>query len=549
MASSSTHPVKATNEPILPPVMTLQGHKPSRYEQYTGVTHHVSSISYFPDGQEMISGSWDKTARKWDLQVGKEIVRVRGVCEGGVHAVEVSRDGRWVVTAGGNNNNLRQFGELRACEVETGIIKTLEGHSREITCIDISADSTLLASGSYDSIRIWSLDTGKLVSGPFASEDGVGAVRFSQDSKKLAVKSTFGKRLDIWDVYTQKLDARVGKSINTVGMWTRAPVFWTAKDRNIIAAFSFIDPNSDVIDFPRMIYKFDASTLKTVGAPFKGHTHLVTGLALSSDGALLATASKDDTIKLWAFESRQLLASFHVQEPHCIILSPNSHQLAYTTWCDMKSRIFICDIPPNILDTICPAQKAEPNINTPRNQHRAVPLVRHNPIKVPVRIPPKSTKDPQRPAFLHYLRKLLPSSSRTNARRPIRNHEPRDPLDFPATLPLPPNYSPSGQTTTQSRSARLPPASQSSTAVPTTFKSRIRNLSARLPIVDVPLAQGKERNAAAGAPRKRNDDWIPDEDHVSPPPSPTPGSQPQSAARPINVTSGEHGNDHSCFCF
>lgn len=135
MASSSTHPVKATNEPILPPVMTLQGHKPSRHDlQYgSSVTHHVSSISYFPDGQEMISGSWDKTARKWDLQVGKEIVRARGVCEGGVHAVEVSRDGRWVVTAGGNNDNLRQFGELRACEVETGIVKILEGHSRDIT--------------------------------------------------------------------------------------------------------------------------------------------------------------------------------------------------------------------------------------------------------------------------------------------------------------------------------------------------------------------------------------------------------------------------------
>ncbi|KAG2093915.1 uncharacterized protein F5147DRAFT_720483 [Suillus discolor] len=212
----------------------------------------------------------------------------------------------------------------------------------------------------------------------------------------------------------------------------------------------------------------------------------------------------------------------------------------------MKSRISMCDIPPNILVSVWPAQEAQLNINTPRNPRRAV---RHNPIKVPVRVPPKRTKYPQRPAFLHYLRKLLPSSSRTNALRPIQNHEPSDPLDFPATLPLPPNYSPSGQATTQSRSARLPPASQSSTAVPTTFKSRIRHLSARLPIVDVPLAQGKERNAAAGAPPKRNDDWIPDEDHVFPPPSPTPGSQPQSAARPINVTSGEHGNDHSCFCF
>ncbi|KAG2055111.1 WD40 repeat-like protein [Suillus hirtellus] len=452
MASSSTHPVKATNEPILTPVMTLQCHKPSRYEQYTEVIYHVSSISYFPDGQKMVSGNWDRTARQWNLQVGKEIKKVRDVFEGFVHAVEVSRDGRWVVTAGGKHNNSHQFGELRVCEVETGIVKTLEGHSTEVTCIDVSADSTLLASGSCDSILIWGLDTGKPVAGPFKSDasedDGVGAVRFSQDSKKLAVTLLCGKRLDIWDVHTQKLDARVGKSSTAVGgAWTRAPVFWTAKDRNIIAAFCFIDPNSDVFDFPRMIYKFDASTLKTVGAPFEGHTSLVTGLALSFDGALLASASLyDNTIKLWAFESRQLLASFRVQMPHLIILSPNSHQLAYTTWCDMKSRIFICDIPPNILASIWPAQEAQPNINTPHNPRRAV---RHNLIKVPIRMPkPLPTIDPQQPTFLHYIRKLLPFS-RTDVLRPIRNHEPHDPLDFPATLPLPPNYSPSGQATTQ----------------------------------------------------------------------------------------------------
>ncbi|KAG2130182.1 uncharacterized protein EDB93DRAFT_86062 [Suillus bovinus] len=454
MASSLTQPVNATNRSILTPVMTLQGYKPSEGEQYTDVLHHVSSISYFPDGQKMMSGSWDSTARQWDLQVGKEIEKVRDVWEGKVDAVEVSRDGRWVVAAGGENNYKDKYGKLRACEVETGIVKTFEGHSNKITCIDISADTTLLASGSEDSTRIWSLDTGKLVAGPFksdASRNDVGAVRFSGDSKKLAVKSLFGTRLDILHVHTQKLDARVGKSGNG-GIWTCAPVFWTAGDKTIIAAFSFNYSAVSDIDFesPRTIHEFDASTLKIVGVPFKGHTLIVTGLALSFDGDLLASASQDNTIKLWAFKSRQLLASFYVQEPHCIILSPNSHQLAYTTWCDLKSRIYICDIPSNILVSIWPAQEAQPNINTLRNPQRTL---RHNPIRAPIPIPPLlPTIYPQRPTFLHYLRKLLPSSSSTDALRPIRNHEPRDPLDFPATLPLPSNYSPSGQATTQVRS-------------------------------------------------------------------------------------------------
>jgi len=135
----------------------------------------------------MINVSSDKTVLRWDLQAGKEIETARDVCEGRVWAVAVSRDGRWVITAGDG-------GVLKACEVETGNVKSFEGHSAIITCIDISANSTLLASGSYSTARIWNLDTGKLVAGPFKNDIDwqLGLVRFSDDMKKLAVKSESG---------------------------------------------------------------------------------------------------------------------------------------------------------------------------------------------------------------------------------------------------------------------------------------------------------------------------------------------------------------------
>ncbi|KAG1836519.1 hypothetical protein DFJ58DRAFT_734942 [Suillus subalutaceus] len=216
--------------------------------------------------------------------------------------------------------------------------------------------------------------------------------------------------------------------------------------------------------------------------------------------------SKDNTIKLWAFESHQSLASFRVQEPHSVILS-----LKY----------YICDTSPDILASIWHAtHEAQPNINTPRNPRCTV---RRNPIRSPIRIPPKPlpTIDPQQPIFLHYLRKLLSSSFRMDAIPPIRNDEPRSPLHSPATSPLPPNCFPSVQATTQ-------PASQSPTAIPTTFKSHIRHLSGQS------MFLSRRCNAAADAPAKDDDDdLICDEDYLPPPP-PTHGSQPQSAARSIN---------------
>jgi len=359
MASKSTQPATSAKE--LTVVMTLEGHEqPNLDDKYSYVPNPIT-ISYAPGGKQMISGSSDKTARKWDLQTGTEINEARIVCEKEVSAVAVSRDDRWVITGGGNRENYYDPAdvELKAWEIKTRITKTFRGHSQVVTCIDISADSKLLASGSADeTVCIWDLDTGKLMAGPFECADMVAAVRFSQDSIKLAVKSDVGKCLEVWDIQGQKLDRRIGKRDG--GTVTYAPVAWTANDKSIVAAFTF----TPLLDEPKTIYEFDPSTLDTIGVPFEGHNHTVTGLALSFDCTLLATASKDHTIKLWAFESRhQLLASFdiHWQYPKALILSPDLRHLAYTTT-GSDSKIYICNVPPNILASIRSAQDAQSTV-------------------------------------------------------------------------------------------------------------------------------------------------------------------------------------------
>jgi WD40 repeat protein len=167
----------------------------------------------------------------------------------------------------------------------------------------------------------------------------VGAVTFSRDSKKLAVNSHVGKCPEVWNVQTQKLDIRVRELAESDCLCP--PVLWTNKE-TILVVFSE-DPAAT-------IYEFDASTLETVGTPFKGHTETVRGLALSLDGALVASASDDNTIRLCAFESRQILASFKVQleYPSSLILSPGSEELTYASGFD----IYICNIPPDILTSL-----------------------------------------------------------------------------------------------------------------------------------------------------------------------------------------------------
>ena len=180
MAPRSTRPSATAN--TLVDVMTLDGEQPTNDKGEK--KHMFTSISYFPNGKQMIGGSTDNSARRWDLQTGKEIEDAWVVCEREVSAVAVSSDSRWVITGGGDRD-YDNPGEVKACEVKTGMMKTFEGHSRIVTCIDVSVDSKSLASGSFDhTARIWDLNTGKLVAGPFECVNGyVSAVRFSQLDK------------------------------------------------------------------------------------------------------------------------------------------------------------------------------------------------------------------------------------------------------------------------------------------------------------------------------------------------------------------------------
>jgi hypothetical protein len=412
---------------------------------------NFTSIAYFPDGKRMFSGSMDKIARRWDLQSGEEIEEAQDVCKEEISVVGVSKDGRWIVTGGGD----RSRSELKACEIETGIVKRFEGHSMGIACIDISAESTLLADGSDSTVRIWNLETGKLMAGPFETIDPVGAVRFSPDSRKLAVRSSVGKSLEVWDIQSQKLDVRIGRSNEFAS--THTPVFWTNK--NILTAFSF-----DEDDQATTIYEFNASTLKTVGTPIE-HTSTVNSLALLFDSALLVSACYDSTIKLWALKSRQLLATYSVGGTfaHTLMPSPDLLQLAYTIYGGPD--IYIFNVTPALLSIQSTLRKVRihphetifsrltfsrrpmpiystyvthdhchhcANLHEPLQSDatRRPAVVRRTPAKRPVISPPPRPQihspmtDRQQPTFLHHVRKLFHFSSRTNSVPPVQPHDP-----------------------------------------------------------------------------------------------------------------------------
>ena len=78
----------------------------------SGHTERVASLTFFPDGTSLVSGSRDGIVKLWDVQTG-------------------------------------------------GVVKTFCGHTNEVSSVSISANCTTIASGSPDNtIRLWDIQTG-----------------------------------------------------------------------------------------------------------------------------------------------------------------------------------------------------------------------------------------------------------------------------------------------------------------------------------------------------------------------------------------------------
>ncbi|OAX31093.1 hypothetical protein K503DRAFT_870772 [Rhizopogon vinicolor AM-OR11-026] len=118
---------------------------------------------------------------------------------------------------------------------------------------------------------------------------------------------------------------------------------------------------------------------------------------------------------------------------------------------------------------------------------------------------------------------------------------------IPATSRQHPIYSPA-EATTQGRPRRTPaPPVVSSALFPVTFITRLASWwpvyagHATLSIVDVPLAQGKQRNATAGAPKQQDEELVRDEYCGDDPPLQNPNLPQSTAAAPPKA--GDHGSD------
>jgi eukaryotic-like serine/threonine-protein kinase len=223
----------------------------------------VSSVAFSRDGQRILTGSWDKTAKVWDATTGEELFSLVGHTNP-VSSVAFSRDGQRIVTGSFDKT-------ARVWEASTGKeLWVLEGHTQSLSSVAFSPDGRWIVSGSWDqTAKVWDAATGHELRSLVGHHRGVLSVAFSPDSQRIVTGS-------------QDHDAK---------LWEAA----TGKESATLA----------------------------------GHSAPVASVSFSPDGQRIATAGDDQTARVWdAGSGNGLLAvKRHGSQISSVAFSPDSQRI------------------------------------------------------------------------------------------------------------------------------------------------------------------------------------------------------------------------------
>jgi WD40 repeat protein/predicted Ser/Thr protein kinase len=176
---------------------------------YTTPLQHdgsVFSLAFSPDGKLLLTGSWDKKARLWDVATG-QCLRVLPRQPKAVLAVAFSPDGKTVLTGCAD-------GSARFWETDTGkpLGEPLK-HSGFVLGVVFSPDGKTVLTGCEDKVaRLWRTDTREQIGQTPPHPGWVRVVAFSPDGRTIMTGSpgTGEGTAQLWDAATLKpLGARL----------------------------------------------------------------------------------------------------------------------------------------------------------------------------------------------------------------------------------------------------------------------------------------------------------------------------------------------------
>jgi len=281
---------RAMAEKILENSKIKENQKPKKNEQtlslvnsLTGHYNVVRSLAISPDGEILVSSSYDYTIKIWDLKTGNEIHTLKGHTKD-VETIAITPDGKTIVS--GSDDNTIKTWDLKSGKE----LNTLSEHASVVRSVIVSPNNKFIISGSGDkTIKIWDIITGKELKKYIGHNGLVRCLAISPDGQKL-VSGSQDHTIKIWNLKSEEKPMTLKGHTDTVNAIVFSPdgqTIFSASDDHTIKQWQL---NTGQI-------------LRTL----EGHYQPVYALAMSKigpsflpkAGATLYSASGDKTIKIW----------------------------------------------------------------------------------------------------------------------------------------------------------------------------------------------------------------------------------------------------------
>ncbi|NQU60841.1 MAG: hypothetical protein HQ512_06895 [Rhodospirillales bacterium] len=238
----------------------------------------VTNVAFLPGGARAMTTSDDKTAILWDLKTMKPLKHFKGHSHK-VMGLDIAPLGNLAATGSWDKT-------VRLWDLTAGKEALLIKHSSPLNAVAFGLGGIVVAGGGHDGkIPVWNAKTGRKIGTLEGHERGVTGLSISPDGRRL-LSASIDKTLKLWDL--EKM--------------TELP--FDGKHEGQIFAAAFSPDGKTVLSAGRYGFLIqwnlaDGKPIKTIRA----HDTMIWAVGFSPDGRFALSASSDESTRVWHLES------------------------------------------------------------------------------------------------------------------------------------------------------------------------------------------------------------------------------------------------------